>query len=89
MVTSERSVLIQWKPPNIPNGIIEQYRLYINYTNSTALHHIDLSSKYTLFLHEYLKPHQTIGVGITAFTAGGEGPISSYMYASTFQDGEH
>ena len=31
------SVLIQWQPPHIPNGIITHYNIYVDFTNDTNI----------------------------------------------------
>lgn len=86
---SERSVLVKWSPPEDINGILESYNLFFNYTNHTPIHQITVLPVYTFFLHEYLKPHQTVSVSMSARTIGGEGPMAAYESTTTYQDGEN
>ena len=81
------SLLIQWEPPLIPNGIITHYTLYINYTNGSEISTRTVDSQFTLYLLEELTPYQQVGVSISATTGGGEGPQSDYVYDTTEQRG--
>ena len=85
---SERSILIEWKPPAVPNGIIENYKLYINYTNGSAVHNIYVASLYNFYLLEGLHAHQEVGISVGAISGGGEGPKTEYIFATTFEDGK-
>ena len=81
------SLLIQWEPPLIPNGIITHYTLYINYTNGSEISTRTVDSQFTLYLLDRLSPYQEVGVSISATTGGGEGPQSDYFYNITEQTG--
>ena len=81
------SLLIQWEPPLIPNGIITHYTLYINYTNGSEISTRTVDGQFTLYLLEELTPYQRVGVSISATTGGGEGPQSDYVYNTTEQRG--
>ena len=87
MVNDAFSLLIQWEPPLIPNGIITHYTLYINYTNGSEISTRTIDSQFTLYLLEGLTPYQEVGVSISATTGGGEGPQSDYVYNTTEQTG--
>ena len=71
----------------IPNGIITHYTLYINYTNGSEISTRTVDSQLKLLLLEGLRPHQQVGVSISASTVGGEGPQSDYVYNTTEQTG--
>ena len=81
------SVLIQWEPPLIHNGIITHYTLYINYTNGSQIFNRTVDRQFTIYLLEGLSPYQEVGVSISATTGGGEGPQSDYFYNTTEQTG--
>ena len=81
------SLLIQWEPPLIPNGIITYYTLYINYTNGSEISTRTVDGQFTIYLLEELTPYQQVGVSISATTGGGEGPQSDYVYNTTEQRG--
>ena len=72
---SSYSVLVQWLPPEVPNGIITHYVIYINYTNGTH-HKRQVGGDTSLYLLEELRPHQMVGIRISASTIAGEGPLS-------------
>ena len=71
----------------IPNGIITHYTLYINYTNGSEISTRTVDSQLRQILLEGLRPHQQVGVSISASTGGGEGPQSDYVYNTTEQTG--
>lgn len=75
-----QSVLIQWIPPLIPNGIINHYNIYINYTNGTDIDSRNASSNATYYLLRQLKVYQLVGISVSATTGGGEGPMSPYSF---------
>ena len=72
----------------IPNGIITYYTLYINYTNGSEICTRSVDSQLIVYLLEGLRPHQQVGISISATTGGGEGPQSAYVYNTTEQTGE-
>ena len=71
---SSYSVLVEWLPPEVPNGIITHYFIYINYTNGTH-HKRQVGAEYSLYLLEELRPHQVVGIRVSASTIAGEGPL--------------
>ena len=87
IVNDAFSLLIEWEPPLIPNGIITHYTLYINYTNGSEISTRTIDSQLTLYLLNGLSPYQEVGVSISATTGGGEGPQSDYFYNTTEQTG--
>ena len=86
-VVNSSSLLIQWEPPLIPNGIITHYTLYINYTNGSEISTRTVDSQFTLYLLEGLTAYQEVGVSISGTTSGGEGPQSHYIYNTTEETG--
>ena len=72
---SSYSVLVKWLPPDVPNGIITHYFIYINYNNGTS-HKRQVGAEYSLYLLEELRPHKMVGIRISASTIVGEGPLS-------------
>ena len=87
MIVGESSLLIQWEPPLIPNGIITHYTLYVNYTNGSEISTGTVDGQFTLYLLEGLTLYQQVGVSVSATTGGGEGPQSCYIYNTTEQIG--
>ena len=79
---SSYSVLVKWLPPEVPNGIITHYFIYINYTNGTH-HKRQVGAEYSLYLLEELRPHETVGIRVSASTIAGEGPLSVELFATT------
>lgn len=73
------SLLIEWLPPTVPNGIITHYTLYINYSNGSEIVNIIVDGQFNLYLLENLFSQQLIGVSMSASTEEGEGPNSNYI----------
>ena len=71
----------------IPNGIITNYTIYINYTNGSEISTRTADSQSTLYLLDGLLPYQEVGISISASSGGGEGPQSDYVYNTTKQTG--
>ena len=70
------SVTIHWYPPLQPNGMIIGSNIYVNYSNGTN-HSIKLTGgNYRSYLLGNMQPAQEVGVQISSFTNGGEGPRS-------------
>ena len=80
------SVLVQWLPPEVPNGIITHYSIYINYTNGTH-HKKQVCGEISLYLLEELMPHQMVGIRVSASTIAGEGPLSVEKTTRTNETG--
>ena len=85
---SSYSVLVQWLPPEVPNGIITHYSIYINYNNGTH-HKRQVDAEISLYLLEELRPHQIVGIRISAGTIAGEGPLSVEKSTRTNETGLH
>ena len=81
------SLLIEWKPPNTPNGIITHYTLYINYTNDSQIATTLIDGQFNIYLLEGLTPYQLVGISLSATTVGGEGPQSDYFFNKTEESG--
>jgi len=82
---SSHAVLIEWSPPNEPNGIVTGYTIYVNYDNDTSEPERVLMTdgstlRYTL---ENLLAFQLVSVQMTANTSTGEGPRSGSVEART------
>ena len=80
---------ILWDIPEVPNGIIQYHRLYVNYHNSSRIYEIEVDPQYTLFFLEFLYPHQTVSISVSATTGGGEGPQSGYVSNTTAEAGQY
>ena len=85
---SSYSVLVQWHPPEVPNGIITHYFIYINYNNGTH-HKRRVDAEISLYLLEELRPHQMVGFRISAGTMAGEGPLSEEKSTTMNETGLH
>ena len=81
------SLLIEWKPPNTPNGIITHNTMYINYTNDSQIATTLIDGQFNIYLLEGLIPNQLVGISLSATTAGGEGPQSDYFFNKTEKSG--
>jgi hypothetical protein len=79
------SMWIEWHPPNISNGIVTQYILYIDYTNNSKIFIEYIDGLFNFYLLEFLYGYQLIGIRISARTDGGEGPLSVIVYNRTAQ----
>ena len=80
---SSHALLIEWSLPDIPNGVITAYTIYINYNNGTSEDErvVDgLTLNYTL---DHLSPHQLVSVQMTTNTSVGEGPRSTSVDGRT------
>ncbi len=78
---------ITWDIPAVPNGVIENHKLYIDYTNTSKIYEILVNPAYTIFLLEFLYPHQLVGISVSAITGGGEGPSSAKVFNRTAEAG--
>ena len=88
VITIDSMILqVNWAPPEVPNGIIEYYKMYVNFTNSTKIRKLKVDPEYTIFYLEFLNPYQVVGISISAVTVGGEGPATSFVFNRTRQAG--
>lgn len=76
---------IEWFQPEFPNGIIQYYTLYLNYTNSSNIYMKNIDPEYSAYLLQNLFPYQFVGISISATTGGGEGPQSAFKFNRTAQ----
>lgn len=82
------NLLIEWKPPLIPNGLISSYTLRIDYTNHSKIYSASVGSDIDFFLLGFLYPHQLVGVSVSASTGGGQGPFTDFEFNRTRQSRE-
>ena len=84
--SSPYSVLVQWSPPAIPNGVITGYILYVTYVNRSV--DVFSTNRHTTFYNvTKLVPYQQISVNVAAKTHIGEGPTSVTQVVRTAQTG--
>ena len=77
-------VLLVWNPPNMPNGVITHYTIYVGYENrSVNVFNVNRTS--TAYNISNLYPFQIINVEISASTTVGEGPRTPRMEVQTAQ----
>lgn len=55
--------------------------------NSSRIYEIEVDAAFSLFFLEFLYPHQTVAISMTATTGGGEGPASAWVSNTTAQSG--
>ena len=82
---SSYAVLIEWSPPNIPNGVITAYTIYIDYSIDMleADRIVVTNGSTSHFILEGLLPFQLVTVEMTANTSVGEGPKSGPIQVRT------
>lgn len=77
-------ILVHWNPPNMPNGVITRYTIYVGYENgSVDAYHVNGNS--VAYNVSNLYPFQIINVEISAGTVVGEGPRTPRMEVQTAQ----
>ena len=76
---------IEWFQPEFPNGIIQYYTLYLNYTNSSNIYMKNIDPEYSAYFLRNLFPYQFVGISISTTTGGGEGPQSAFKFNRTAQ----
>lgn len=87
---SASTMLVQWGPPEEPNGQIRGYRVYYSSDMTAPLsawqkHNTDDSSLTTI---SGLTPDITYSLRVLAFTSVGDGPPSDILQVKTQQGGE-
>lgn len=87
---SSSTMLVQWEPPEEPNGQIRGYRVYYSPDMSPPLsawtkHNTDDSSLTTI---SGLTPDITYSLRVLGFTSVGDGPPSDVLQVKTQQGGE-
>lgn len=87
---SATTMLVQWEPPEEPNGQIRGYRVYytpdMHFPLSTWQKHNTEDSSLTTI--SGLVPDITYGLRVLAFTSVGDGPPSDILQVKTQQGGE-
>lgn len=87
---SATTMLVQWEPPEEPNGQIRGYRVYytsdLHFPLSTWQKHNTEDSSLTTI--SGLVPDITYGLRVLAFTSVGDGPPSDILQVKTQQGGE-
>lgn len=73
---SSKTIVVSWKPPLIPNGVLTGYQLYVMYHNGSEMDVRYVSTQNTSFYIQNLSPDQLITVAMSAWTRVGEGPLS-------------
>ena len=88
--SSVSSVIISWLPPDIPNGIITQYTLYVTLIDCPDSTTESLEPVVTDGM-DYeitgMSPYQQIRVQVSGSTAIGEGPMSAMMLGRGGEEG--
>ena len=87
---SPSTLLVQWEPPEEPNGQIRGYRLYYSSRPDTPLsswhrHNTDDGEMTSLL---GLTPDTTYNLRVLGFTSKGDGPLSEVLQVRTQQGGE-
>jgi len=80
------ALLIEWSPPQTPNGIITLYTIYVTYDNHSE-YNLTVSSSESGYVLDGLSPHQLVYVSMSASTVAGEGPLSVTVHTRTSQSG--
>ena len=77
-----------WSIPELPNGVITRYTLYVDYKNGTIVG-LPFDSTVTDFVITGLSPYQLVGVFLSASTNVGMGPNSTTEDVRTGQTGSN
>ena len=80
---SSKTIVVRWKPPLIPNGVLTGYRVYVTYHNGSERDIRDVSTQNTSYYVQNLSPHQLITIAMSARTQIGEGPLSPQVSVRT------
>uniref|UniRef100_A0A8C6PJ56 Receptor-type tyrosine-protein phosphatase F n=1 Tax=Nothobranchius furzeri TaxID=105023 RepID=A0A8C6PJ56_NOTFU len=88
---SSSNILVQWEPPEEPNGQIQGYRIYYSsepseQSSTWKIHNTD-ESRFTTI--SGLTPGLTYSLKMLGFTAVGDGPLSDVLQIKTQQGGEN
>uniref|UniRef100_A0A8C6PP97 Receptor-type tyrosine-protein phosphatase F n=1 Tax=Nothobranchius furzeri TaxID=105023 RepID=A0A8C6PP97_NOTFU len=84
---SSSNILVQWEPPEEPNGQIQGYRIYYSsepseQSSTWKIHNTD-ESRFTTI--SGLTPGLTYSLKMLGFTAVGDGPLSDVLQIKTQQ----
>ncbi|CAL8103483.1 unnamed protein product [Orchesella dallaii] len=83
LVSSRRSILVSWLPPEFPNGRIEKYTLYSRQMDLTKVEKKFLQAHEIKHEFSTLKEGQAYEFWVTASTKIGEGTPTSRVHTST------
>ena len=83
VTNGSHALLIEWSPPDIPNGVITAYTIYISYNNGTSEAERVVDGLTLNYILDHLSPHQLVSVQMTASTSVGEGPRSTTVDGRT------
>ncbi|XP_060723840.1 protein tyrosine phosphatase receptor type Fa isoform X7 [Tachysurus vachellii] len=87
---SSSTALVQWEPPEEPNGLIRGYRVYYthdahSYAPLSAWYKHNTADAAQLATISNLVPSSTYSLRVLAFTAVGDGPPSHTLQIKTLQ----
>lgn len=90
---SSSTALVQWEPPEEPNGLIRGYRVYYthdahSYAPLSAWYKHNTADAAQLATISNLVPGTTYSLRVLAFTAVGDGPPSQTLQIKTLQGGK-
>lgn len=90
---SSSTALVQWEPPEEPNGLIRGYRVYYthdahSYAPLSAWYKHNTADAAQLATISNLVPSTTYSLRVLAFTAVGDGPPSHTLQIKTLQGGK-
>ena len=83
-VLNSTAIKVEWSPPQIPNGVIIHYTIYIN---DIAINISATSGDQSTVVNE-LAAFTTVNVSVSASTKIGEGPVSLQHNVTTHESGE-
>lgn len=87
-VTSPFMLTMEWESPNVPNGVITYYTIYLQYDDEiTSI--ISVSGNTTTFSLSDLQPYTLVRLQVSANTSAGEGPLSTVRETRTAQSSKN
>ena len=84
---SSHALLIRWSPPDIPNGVITAYTIYVIFNIPFDYGTVMLDGLTLNYTLNHLSPHQLVRIQMTANTNVGEGPKSTTANGRTNPSG--
>ena len=86
--TTSTSVVISWLSPELPNGVITLYKVYITYVdcpgNTSSTEFVNNANSFVIL---GLSPYQMVQVQVSASTSVGEGPRSDLVTGRSIESG--
>ena len=86
--TTSTSVMISWSLPELPNGVIILYKVYITYVdclgNTNGTQFVNNGNSFEVV---GLSPYQMVQVQVSASTSVGEGPRSDLVTGRSDESG--